>query len=458
MNLKEPKNINYAATVVIINRLVDLPNCNNLQGAIINGNAVVVSKDTRIGDIGIFFPVECRLSEDYLASNNLYSDVLLNDNNAVKGYFEKHGRVRAQSFRGNRSEGFYMPIVSLTHFLTNPDIIKLKEGDTFDELNGIPICEKYIPAGTKIPQTPAQKQKVNKLRNILVDKQFKFHGETPQLKNNLDVLCQDDFISITGKLHGSSCILANVLIRRDLSLLDKIAKWLGVAVQEEEYGYIYSSGKPKSQLPKGVLGAWENKGVDYYDTNIWKRVCDDYKDLVQKGITLYGEIVGFTEDGRYIQKDYDYGCVQEAVIREPGKTTFVGIQYNFYVYRITSTNIDGETIEFSKPQVKEYCKKYGLYYVPEYYYGRAGGFYPCDGSTDCQERFLESLKDVFLEKDCTICANKVPAEGIVVAVEGGKSYKLKSYRFLQKETEDLDAGIMDMESAENFEFVSNETI
>ena len=37
---------------------------------------------------------------------------------------------------------------------------------------------------------------------------------------------------------------------------------------------------------------------------------DDYiKPFLQKGMTLYYEIVGFLPNGGYIQKNYDYGCV-----------------------------------------------------------------------------------------------------------------------------------------------------
>ena len=48
-----PKNSNYAAIVVEIKTLVPLTNCDNVQHAIILGNAVVVSTEVKIGDIGI---------------------------------------------------------------------------------------------------------------------------------------------------------------------------------------------------------------------------------------------------------------------------------------------------------------------------------------------------------------------------------------------------------------------
>ena len=49
-----------------------------------------------------------------------------------------------------------------------------------------------------------------------------------------------------------------------------------------------------------------------------------------------------------------------------------------------------------------------------------------------------------------MCENKVPEEGIVVRVEDlfeCKSYKLKSFRFLEFESNELDKGVADVESA-----------
>ena len=78
-------NANYNATVVEIKTLVQLENCDNVQAAIIMGNQVIVSKDTKIGEIGLFFPVETQLSKEYLSVNNLYRDSKLNVDKNKKG-------------------------------------------------------------------------------------------------------------------------------------------------------------------------------------------------------------------------------------------------------------------------------------------------------------------------------------------------------------------------------------
>ena len=73
---------------------------------------------------------------------NLNKDV-----NDKGGYFEENGRIRCVKFRSiHKSEGLFMPLESLG-FLDNgySILLTLKINDTFDELDSVPICSKYIP-------------------------------------------------------------------------------------------------------------------------------------------------------------------------------------------------------------------------------------------------------------------------------------------------------------------------
>ena len=66
----------------------------------------------------------------------------------------------------------------------------------------------------------------------------------------------------------------------------------------------------------------------------------------------------------------------------------------------------------------------------------------------------EFLSEKYLEKDSIYCKNKVPEEGIVVRLDNSfeiDSYKLKSFRFFEKETKDFDNGIVDIETQESVE-------
>src|SRR5687767_4143640 len=110
MILKAPINENYAATVVEIKNIIPLDSCDNVVHTNIFGNLVVVDKNTKVGDKGIFFPVEAKLSVQYLSENNLYRDNTINANINEKGYFEENGRIKCMKFRGHRSQGFLMPV------------------------------------------------------------------------------------------------------------------------------------------------------------------------------------------------------------------------------------------------------------------------------------------------------------------------------------------------------------
>ena len=153
---------------------------------------------------------------------------------------------------------------------------------------------------------------------------------------------------------------------------------------------------------------------------------------------MYYEIVGYLPSGRMIQKDYDYGC-------EPTK-------HAIYIYRITSTNVDGKVIEFSAKQVQDFCKKNGLNAVPELYYGYAkdlgkhSNLLHLDKPWD-SDKFLSLIKAKYNEKDCYMCVNTVPEEGVVVRIEGNdfEAYKAKSERFYARETEQLDKGELNIE-------------
>lgn len=184
--LNKPKNDNYAAVVVEIKTLVPLAGCDFVQAAIIMGNQVIVDKSTKEGDIGLYFPLETQLTESFLKANNLYRKPELNADNTKKGYFEENGRIRCVKFRGHKSEGLFMPISSLdniSELRTDAGHIdvNLELGDTFDELNGIEICRKYVIKKSNTPGMPGSgkgKKGLKKYESKLVENQFRFHEDT----------------------------------------------------------------------------------------------------------------------------------------------------------------------------------------------------------------------------------------------------------------------------------------
>jgi hypothetical protein len=101
--------------------------------------------------------------------------------------------------------------------------------------------------------------------------------------------------------------------------------------------------------------------------------------------------------------------------------------------------------------MEAYCAKYGIKTVPLIYYGKARDFYDISVNDHWHETFLQKLCDDYLELDCTLCSNSVPDEGICLRVDKPldiQVYKLKSFRFFERETKLLDEGVVDLETLE----------
>ncbi len=252
----------------------------------------------------------------------------------------------------------------------------------------------------------------------------------------MDKIRPEMYISISDKWHGTSAVFANILVKRELNWLSRLAKWLGVAISESEYGFTWSSRR----VVKGVAGEAKVNSVHYYNTDIWSVVGREIEYSVPKGYTVYGEIVGWTPDGAPIQPGYHYGC-------EIGR-------HQFLVYRVTNTNPDGNVLELSWKQMADFCVNNGLDMVKEYFHGKAEEY--CPGVVDTsermyewQERLLAKLEAEYVtDRKCSYNNNEVPAEGVVVKIDRldrGESYKCKSFEFLSWETKQLDAGTENIE-------------
>ena len=156
-------------------------------------------------------------------------------------------------------------------------------------------------------------------------------------------------------------------------------------------------------------------------------------------MTIFAEIVGYLPNGSYIQKNYDYNCQDN--------------EFEIRIYRITNTNVDGKVFEYSARQVKYWCIARGLKSVIEIYYGYAGDLFNKlkgkhkKSAFSFERDFLELLQIEYLEKDSIYCQNTVPEEGIVLRVETNdiEVYKLKSDRFYEYETKELDSGVENIE-------------
>jgi RNA ligase (TIGR02306 family) len=427
--IKITEKSNYLAKVVKIDRLEPHPGADRLQIAIIDYQRIIVSLDTKIGDLFIYFPLESQISSEFLSFINAYSSSDLNADKEKKGFFGNKGRVKATRLRGELSEGYVHPLSSFNEFLQykgiNFNLSENNVGEEFDTIGDTLICWKYVmPVKQSHTNKPSKAAKVS---DRLVDGQFRLHADTDNLKKNIHKINPDDVISITEKLHGANGVFSNILCKKKLKWHEKILKKLGVNIVDTEYDYVCSSRRVIKNIED------EKDHNHFYEYDVWTESLHNIKDKIQEGVTLYCEVVGQLKSGSWIQKDYDYGTA-------PNKNKVA-------VFRITYTNHNGQVLEFTRPQVERYCNKYDLEVVPLHFYGKAKDLYDINTDVHWHENFLSNLIRDYNEGDCYICRNKVPREGIVVQKEGEgfEAYKLKSISFLERETKLLDNEVENIE-------------
>lgn len=417
MKLKEPENKNYAATIVKIEHLHPLENSDNLVGAPLLGMQAVVSKETEVGTVGVLFVAETQLSEEYAAKNNLFRHKEFNEDKEKAGFIEDNRRVKAIKLRGNRSDALFMPLSSLAY--TKVDLSEFKVGDAFEELNGHEICKKYE---VKRKSYPTHEKNKHKVFERVDEKLFPRHYDTSQYYRVLETYKPYTEIIVTQKLHGTLLRFSNIPVKRQLSLVEKIAAKLGVKVQKEEHDHVYGSNRV-------IKDANNDRQQHFYAHDIWTESAKKYDDSVPENFIVYGELIGWTQDGAPIQKHYTY--------QVPKGTS------EFYVYRVAQINPQGILTDLSWDQVKEWCNDRGIKYVPELWRGRHEDFNPEEWlDTNYHKTLHGGYSQAIPLDDDSPCD-----EGICIRVDGLAPYitKLKSPEFYAHETKMIDEEAVDME-------------
>lgn len=354
----------HCGYVVKIEELRKHSNADRLQVATIFGNSVIVDLNTHVGDIGVYFPVDLQLSEEFCKVNDL---VRRKDENGkdAGGYIDPNKRnIRAMRLRGEVSDGLYLPITCLAEFTKISD---LTVGTTIDNVNGHEICCKYIPRSNTNNrargEAPAKKAKANFAPT------FYEHVDTAQLAYNMDAFKNGDIVQLTLKMHGTSARTGYLPLIQPRTFIDKLLRR-----QRKEYGYV--SGTRRVVLDN------EHDGGFYEDNSFRRVMAQKFEGKLHKGEVCYMEIVGFqgpngapimasASNSKIFDKNFvkqygaetvfSYGCVAEN-------------GYNFtpapccevYVYRMTMVNEDGDVVEYSPEQIRYRCMQIGVNMVPEF--------------------------------------------------------------------------------------------
>lgn len=415
---------NYSAIVCCIKEIRPHHNADRLNCSNILTNNVIIGKDVKIGDLGVFFPVECQLSPEFCAANDL---IRRKDENGkpAGGMLEDNRRVKCLMLRGEKSMGFWCPMIYLEKWAAycGFELPFLKEGQEIDSLFGRELCRKYEIVHNKLNSPGRSGPKYVKTKLQIVDGQFKFHFDTSPLWKNSDKLDPNSIVSVSRKLHGSLFQVSNLLVVRKLSWKDKIAKFLGVRVVEEDYQEIAAS--------RTVIKT-NNSNPGYYKEDLWTDILETmFKGRLKKGETVYGEVVNQTRSGKWIQKNYTYGF--------PASTPGI------FIYRITQTSPDGNIVELSWPQMKSRSLELGHQHVPELFHGTLKDIFPSIDYNDIRwgSVFVEKFYAKFApDIKCPMCNTGVAQEGAILRIDGAEivNYKAKSALFLRGESAALDSG------------------
>lgn len=430
---------NYCATIVNIESTVKLDGLDNLVGVPIFGFNALVSKDYTTGPTKyILFTAETQLSEQFCSKNNLYDRSELNEDPLKKGYINSKRRVRALKLKGHNSSALLMKVDSLDCLGIDSSLLNV--GDSFNQINGIDICTKYIIRHQRSQSNKVGKPRPRKFKNrsLLDSRLIPEHIDTTHWARNKHKVSDDTQIIVSQKLEGTSVRLAHQKIISYpkwltpylIKLYDrgygnyKIIKWIEKYFRKTNWAPI--AGSRRVIKLKDV----DTGNQSYYEEDIYNKALDKISNTIPKNWVLYGEIIGWVGQ-KPIQPKYTYNVERGEI--------------DLYLYRIAIVNEDGLSCDLSYDQMVNWAKENGLKTCPEIYRGPNKNF--------DYTKYMDISYHKNGMKQCVPLSKDSPCdEGVVIRIDGGLTpelYKAKSPVFLGYETKLLDQEVISIEDEEN---------
>lgn len=346
----------YHAIVGNVTEVSTIEGADRIQVAYLYDTPCIVGKEVQVGDSMVLFPAGGVISPEFLSANNLYRHSDRNRDQTKVGYFEDNGRVKSTTLRKVKSEGFAVPY---TLFQNAYGEIQLPQaGVPFSEIDGKPLCWKFVRQRT--PGAPGSK--VKKVRFKLEAPTFTEHLETDQYRFNHGAIRPYHTVTVSLKMHGTSGRYGLHEVPRDLSRWERFKQVLGFKVDSTEWKYLVGTRRVvKWEMGEGYHGSDEFR--------FW--VLEQLKPFLKKGMTIYGEIVGWTPSGQKIMPEHKTSGMKDKTYQG-----FYGDQVSylygcgfglseFWVYRITDTTQEGEQFDWSPTQIRHFCQERGIKHVYE---------------------------------------------------------------------------------------------
>lgn len=426
----------YCGYITTIKELRPHSNADRLQIATLFGNDVVVGLDVQIGDLGIYFPTDGKLGLEFAKKNNLLRKD--ENGNEMGGYLEYNKRhIKAIKLRGEVSDGLFLPITSLKLFT---DIDKLKEGDTITKLDDVTICEKYIPKSNKPIRNMEHQKKKKKIKDLYP--YFAEHVDTSQFAYNVGEFKEGDICYITLKAHGTSARTSNTIKKEREGLFKKSVRFL---FGEDGISKLPKKWENISGTRRVVL---ENYEGGYYSSNEFRKQWHDFfEGKLQKGESIYYEIVGYIDEDKTIMPVCDNKKINDKeFIKRYGKTTSFTYgcgkgESDIYVYRMTKTDEDGHVVEYPTELVKLRCEQMGAKHVP------------------ILDKFIFTTQEDLWERvrryesGADLIDNSHIREGVVIRIDNRekfKAFKQKSTDFKILEGIIKSEDVLDLEEEESY--------
>ena len=323
------------------------PNADRIQLADVCGTTVVVGLDQKDGDLGVYFPSDGVLSHEFCLANNLYNKSAraklgLPPEGPI-GFFDHHRRVRTQGFRGQKSDGFWLPLDCLAYLHGGAPFI-VSEGQMFDTWQGQEICRKWTTRQVGAANTPSNRRNKELLS-------FPKHMDTEQWDYYWKDIPDGSLLTITEKIHGTS---------HRVGMVKTAKKW---------WEFWRPAYQPVHGSRNVVLTAHSGR-TSYYGSDEFRYKAVGTPDL-RKGEVVYGEIVGFVGAGQPIMPSH---TVDQKELPDVAQAFGPTVSYHygqpdghakFVVYRIVQFNEDGEAVELSHPQVVRRATALGYDVVPK---------------------------------------------------------------------------------------------
>lgn len=350
--------MSYQAYITTLKNVRPHSNADRLKIAEVFGNHVIIGMDMKEGDLVVYFPTDGKLGVEYATENKL---IRMKDEcgNNIGGYLDPEKRhITSLKLRGEKSDGLIASLSTLSKFT---DITKLKEGDQITTLNGVLICEKYIPQRKQNNNTPKQKIAIKESK---VQESFPFfaeHYDTSQLAYNTGQFREGDQCYITLKMHGTSQRTSHA-IKQTVKKANRLLKLFGVK-DKVITGYEHVTGTRRVTL--------KNFEGGFYGGNQFRQQHHDvFVSKLHKGESVYYEVVGYIDENTTIMPDADNTKTKDKeFIKQYGETTRFSYgceagKSDIYVYRMTMTNEDGHVVEYPQSLVQIRCEQMGVKYCP----------------------------------------------------------------------------------------------